>query len=258
MSTHSFGAYARYYNLLYHDKDYTAEAAFIDGLIARYACGPTKQLRLLDMGCGTGRHLLALADLGYTDLSGNDVSADMISIARQDANAAKRNISYYNHFFQEAFRIPGKFDVVTALFSAVNYIVNCKEQLQSFGIIHSLLNPGGLFLFDYWNGHAVVRDYSPVRVLQKQQNGTEIIRISRTGLDLVQQQATVQFTGYYMEHDRKMMAFEETHRLHYYFFAEMESLLQRTGFTILQRMGFMKPDVPVDPYDWNVCIVAQK
>ena len=32
-----FGTYARYYDLLYKDKDYTSEALFVESLLARHA-----------------------------------------------------------------------------------------------------------------------------------------------------------------------------------------------------------------------------
>jgi glycine/sarcosine N-methyltransferase len=43
--------------------------------------GPPGELGLLDAACGTGRHLVALADLGYW-VAGLDVSADMLVAAR--------------------------------------------------------------------------------------------------------------------------------------------------------------------------------
>ena len=47
------GTYSRYYNLLYKDKDYAGEAAYIYDLIGRYRPGATN---ILNLGCGTGRH----------------------------------------------------------------------------------------------------------------------------------------------------------------------------------------------------------
>jgi len=61
MST--FGAgYAAYYNLLYQEKDYAGEAAYIDGMVKQYC--PAAQ-SVLNLGCGTGRHDFELLKLGY-------------------------------------------------------------------------------------------------------------------------------------------------------------------------------------------------
>ena len=56
-----FGDYARYYNLLYRDKDYAGETDFVLGTLHR--AGTTPQ-SLLDLGCGTGRHALEMATRG--------------------------------------------------------------------------------------------------------------------------------------------------------------------------------------------------
>src|SRR5260370_40837549 len=81
-----FDAYARYYDLLYRRKDYAAEAAYVDSLLRRYEV-PGR--RLLELGCGTGRHATELASLGYT-IHGIDRSDVMLEEAEMRArvNAA--------------------------------------------------------------------------------------------------------------------------------------------------------------------------
>jgi len=46
-----FALYARYYDLLYADKDYAGEAAYVAGLIRQRLPGAT---RILELGSGTG------------------------------------------------------------------------------------------------------------------------------------------------------------------------------------------------------------
>jgi methylase of polypeptide subunit release factors len=57
-----FGAYARYYDLLYRDKDYAAEAQYVHRLIQSHALGARS---ILELGCGTGAHAVLLAGEGY-------------------------------------------------------------------------------------------------------------------------------------------------------------------------------------------------
>ena len=56
-----FADAARYYDILYRDKDYAAEAEFIHALIGKYA--PNSQ-QILELGAGTGGHAQCLAELG--------------------------------------------------------------------------------------------------------------------------------------------------------------------------------------------------
>ena len=53
-----FKDYSNYYDLLYSDKDYEAEADYIDHLIQKNNPGAKT---ILNLGCGTGKHDFLLA-----------------------------------------------------------------------------------------------------------------------------------------------------------------------------------------------------
>ena len=73
----AFDAYSRYYDLLYRDKDYAAEAQYVAGALRRHA---PQAKRLLELGCGTGGHAEHLARAGYA-VDGFDVSDTMLARA---------------------------------------------------------------------------------------------------------------------------------------------------------------------------------
>ena len=54
----SFLNYAQYYDIFYQNKDYAAEADFVARVIKQHRPGAET---LLDIGCGTGRHLHGLS-----------------------------------------------------------------------------------------------------------------------------------------------------------------------------------------------------
>ena len=68
----------------------------------------SREQRILDIGCGTGRHLLELARRGYCNLVGIDLSASMLARAREKAEQEDlavdfiiedaRSIDYRNEF----------------------------------------------------------------------------------------------------------------------------------------------------------------
>lgn len=250
-----FSDYSEYYDLLYEDKPYRAEAEYIAGLIARFSSRAASPERILDLACGTGRHCLELAALGYS-VEGSDASAGMIHRAERVAGEQGAPVRFYNHSFQESQRIGKTYDVVVSLFSSIGYLTTHRELVTSLHNIHSLLAPQGLFIFDYWNGNAVIKDYAPLKVLQKSTGNHELIRISRTSLDIEQQLAKIDFQFICLENGVKQHEFTEQHTVRYFFFKEIEAYLDICGFNLLYRSRFMGDTC--SPDDWNITIVARK
>jgi len=253
-----FDVYAAFYDLLYKDKDYKGESDYIDKLIQKFSKKEKSKTSLLDLACGTGKHLFELSSKGYASLTGSDISNSMIEIAKKHAEIKSKKIAFYNHSFQESDKINQTFDVVISMFSAMNYLTSYDDQSKTLSNIHSLLKKDGLFIFDYWNGCAVTENYSPVKVLKKKQDDAEIIRISETKLDLIDQRATVKFTCNYFKDNLRIADFEETHFLHYYYFSEMKNLIVSHGFEILHISPFMQMDNIATPQEWNISIIAKK
>ncbi|NJN27895.1 MAG: class I SAM-dependent methyltransferase [Cyclobacteriaceae bacterium] len=249
--------YSDFYDLLYKDKNYKDEALFIDKLITGYY-NQQKEIQLLDLACGTGRHLDELHNIGYVQLSGSDISGSMIKVAEERFKTQGKSVKLYNSSFQKSNEIPGEYDVVISMFSAVNYIINYQDQVLSFRNIYNLLKKGGVFIFDFWNGNAVVDHYSPVKVVRKKEGDKEIQRISETSIDTITQDVTVKFTCSLYEQEKRELEFIESHNLHYYYFPEIKNLLYQTGFSVDKICPFMNADAEVNPMDWNIAVVAKK
>ncbi|HXV17836.1 MAG TPA: methyltransferase domain-containing protein, partial [Gemmatimonadaceae bacterium] len=72
-----FAGYSRYYDLLYRDKDYGAEALYVSQLIKTHS---PDAVSIMEIGCGTGAHAAELAELGY-NVTGVDMSEGMLEAA---------------------------------------------------------------------------------------------------------------------------------------------------------------------------------
>jgi 2-polyprenyl-3-methyl-5-hydroxy-6-metoxy-1,4-benzoquinol methylase len=251
-----FDVYARYYDLMYMGKDYKAEAEYIAGLIRRYAAEKQRPLRVLDLACGTGKHAFELSALGF-EMQGSDISGNMIGVARESAKVRGASIQFHNESFQTCDRLQGPFDIVISMFSAIDYVTTHADLIRTMSNVHGLLADDGLFIFDHWNAAAVTASYSPVRVLRKNDARGELVRVSETTLDPIEQIATIHYTCLYLAGGEKV-EFEEIHRMRYHTFTEMELLLRTQGFDILNRCPFLEPDRQVRVDDWNIGIVARK
>src|ERR1700689_148734 len=83
--TEVFGRdYADAYDVIYRNKNYEGEVDLIERVLVRHGLGGPR--RLLDLGCGTGNHVLPLAQRGHAVI-GVDRSSGMLARARAKALA---------------------------------------------------------------------------------------------------------------------------------------------------------------------------
>jgi SAM-dependent methyltransferase len=99
--------------------------------------------RLLDVGCGTGKSFLPMLERGY-EVTGCDISPAMVDRARVAAAGCA------DVLVADARDLPvlGRFDLVTSLDDALNYVLSDAELGMTFAGIARNLRPGGLFVFD--------------------------------------------------------------------------------------------------------------
>lgn len=105
---------------------------------------------VLDIGCGTGRYVIPLSKKGW-DVTGVDSSESMLGVLRQKAKRHQITADVITKDFAEA-DITKKFDLAMAFFSII-YILPDKEILSFLQKVHRLLNPDGLFIFNFFNAY---------------------------------------------------------------------------------------------------------
>jgi SAM-dependent methyltransferase len=98
--------------------------------------------RVLDLGCGTGRHSLELARHGFS-VVGVEISEELVEIARNEA--ARHGLAA--EFVRADLRrldYEAEFDIVLNLNDgAVGYFETDEENHKTFEVISSALKPGG-------------------------------------------------------------------------------------------------------------------
>ncbi len=102
--------------------------------------------RVLDLCCGTGSASILMAERHF-DVTGVDISPEMIEIARSKARKAGREIEFHVGDASK-LSIPGKFDLVISLFDSLNYILEADKLQQAFDRVSAHLEHDGLFIFD--------------------------------------------------------------------------------------------------------------
>ena len=131
------------YVALYPHRDLAAARFEVGGLVERGLRGT-----VLDLGCGFGRHLLALRERGL-EAVGMDRSEGLLGLARQLEGGALRGRLVRGDFRALPFR-ERSFDAVVMLFSSFGYFSDA-ENARVLGECARVLRPGGLFVLDLMN-----------------------------------------------------------------------------------------------------------
>lgn len=249
----AFEQYAPWYDLLYEDKDYVGEAAFVDERLRAHGGGGGT---LLDLGCGTGVHALEFARLGW-DVTGIDLSDAMIRKATTQPSRGGRPVS----FRQGDACIAGperNFDAVVSLFHVASYQTSQAKFEGLLTTAQSALKPGGLLLFDYWYGGAVLAQGVETRVKVIERRPLRVTRIAQSDHDEAQAIVQVNYTLFCEDQSAsKVHRIDESHRMRYWFPFEIAASLKTTGFDLIGHFAWPSTEPPSSS-TWAAYSVARK
>jgi len=228
-----FGSYSRYYDLLYRDKDYVSEAGYVRSLIQQYRPSASS---LLDLGCGTGRHALLLAEMGYR-VSGVDLSETMLASAQERLRLRSAGLGQ-SAFVPPQFvrgdvrsiRLGSKFDVVVSLFHVMSYQIENEDLQGALATIREHLVPGGLFVFDCWYGPAVLSDRPQVRIRRLEDDAISVTRCAEPVLHANSNVVDVNYHVFIRDKATQQVdELKDAHRMRYLFAPEVQLLLEAAG-----------------------------
>lgn len=219
-----FGLYAEYYDLLYNDKDYQSEAKYVADLIREYL---PAAMTILELGCGTGAHAAELARLGFT-VYGIDTSASMLDQAQARKANLDINIANQMQFAQgdvRTYRAGIMTDVVTSLFHVFSYQSTNDDLLAAFQTAAAHLRPGGVLIFDYWFGPAVLTQRPEVRVKRLENDKLRVMRVAEPTMNPSDNRVTVNYTVLIdAKTDGRSERVQERHDMRYLFVPEIEGI----------------------------------
>jgi SAM-dependent methyltransferase len=102
--------------------------------------------RILDLGCGPGDLLAAFRHAGYTALSGVDISAEQVAIARNSFPGVVQG-DLFDYLRQPDI---GPFDLITA-FDLLEHLTR-DEAIEFLRLVHGKLRSGGTLILQLPNG----------------------------------------------------------------------------------------------------------
>jgi SAM-dependent methyltransferase len=246
--------YSAVYDLLYQDVDYAGavdqvESHLVDGM----------GLSLLDLGCGTGRHL-EFFKKRHKKVVGVDISAGMLR--RAAALNPDVELSCQD---ARSFIVDGHFDVVVMMSAVLCYQVANQDVTDTFRRVYDHLVPGGMFIFDVWHGPTVLSTKPERRAKRIKDVDFDLIRVVEPKLHLMTNMVTCSYSWKFVKKDDAVdigAAYadgNEVHKARYFFPTEIDLFAKATGFDVLSvaRADNGQPFGDHDDY-WHARYVLQR
>lgn len=207
---------APYYDRIYSFKDYAAETAELKRFISCHL--PSGRTRLLDVACGTGRHLEFLR--GAFAAEGLDQSPELL------AQAQARNPEMKFHLGDmRTFDLMSRFDVITCLFSSIGYMTTIDDLHAAIANMARHLTAGGLLIVEPW---LTPEAWQPGTVHGLFVDDPEL-KIARVSTSLAHGKLSVFDLHHLIGTPEKTVHVVEHHEMGLYTRREMDRALERAG-----------------------------
>ena len=188
---HFFDRYADRYDGEVFTKNTEAEIKFLIEQLQLPAGAP-----ILDVGCGTGRHSVGLAERGF-QVTGVDLSKGMLAVARRRAEAAAVEVEWVRSD-AAAFRRTVSFDAAICLCEGAMCLLGpdddaLQRDMTILANVLDALRPGAMFVLNVLNACRHIRAYTDADIaagkfdigdLTEQSDVAELLNDEAIALDI--------------------------------------------------------------------------
>lgn len=226
----SYERFAYLYDQLMQDVPYEHWVEIVEVYAEKYHLQGNK---LLDLACGTGELSVRFAQKGY-DVTGADLSADMLSVAQAKAEGLDIPIQFFQQDMT-ALEDLGKYDIIGIFCDSLNYLKDEQAVKKTFEGVHRLLKSGGMFLFDVHSVYKMEHIFSDANFSYDDEDITYIWNsFEGETPHSVEHELTFfvldKTSGKYDRFDE--MHFQRTYHVDFY-----KNLLENTGFKEIEITG---------------------
>ncbi|OXM15313.1 SAM-dependent methyltransferase [Paenibacillus herberti] len=158
------------YLIVYRHRDWKQAEREVALLVAGLDLRPGA--RIADIGCGMGRHSLALSKLGYS-VVGMDLSEALLEEARNQEESEA--VTWVHGDMRQIPFEDEEFDAVVNLFTSFGYFEKDEEHVQVLREMRRILKPGGRFLIDFLNSEQVKATLVPESHRNDEESDTVIV-----------------------------------------------------------------------------------
>ena len=218
------------YDKFYAQKDYSKETEFIAKFIKN------KKSKILDAGCGTGRHAKLLFEKGYI-VNGFDISPEMVEIA---------NSKMPSHFFTANlldYTSENKYDLIYSFFAVFNHLKNYKQFALALSNLKKCTNERGIIIIDLHNPQ------KSGQKTDKIENATRIMRWRKCGI-LQKEFSKIDFFV-----DKQIYTTRHTFKI--FNITKLKKISQKLGFVSIKFVENYDQTKPATKNSKNIQVILQ-
>lgn len=235
--------------MLYGDKDYVGETEYIHLLIDTHSAAAKS---IIDLGSGTGRHAHLLANCSYR-VHGVERSESMLKSAELANDTATVTFSQGDI---RSVRVGDTFDVAISLFHVISYMSENRKVLDTFNAALTHLKTGGLFVFDFWCGPAVLSNRPATRITRVSNDSTKVTRLAESDPHINSNLVDVNYELLLQDNTGRVKILKESHTMRYFFLPETRAYLTQSNFELVKAEEWMT-GAQLGDNTWGVAIIAK-
>ena len=224
-----FSLEAKLYDKVWGKHDYDADVKFLVDVFKAHSCKS-----IIDVGCGTGNHAVRLSDVEYK-VTGVDASPAMLKTARKKDRGRKiRFIEGDMKDIEAVLSGLNRFDAAISLGQVFQHLYTDQQVTDFLGELLTVLRSKGLFVFNARNAVKINDERSNRLTLD------HLVREKEMQLAVLAQNRrdagdpnTIVWTPLYLTRIGGKVDFQvREHRLRWFEFKSLKSLLVKAGFEI--------------------------
>jgi len=191
---------------------------------------------LLELGCGTGRLLIPMAEAGIK-ITGIDNSWNMLQVAKEkiarEPIRVQRNIELV-HARMQNFRLKKKFSLIVCMFNTFMYLIKRRDQLQALKNVHRHLDTNGLFINEVFIPSFTLKERTSQHDIVDRKNQMRFRKVEKLRYHYDTQILDVDYI-YEKINDKSEAEVSYVHsfQLRYTLYPEMKELLTKSGLEIV-------------------------
>lgn len=251
------GELVEYYDLFFLNNDVSGEVQYIKSIVEEFKDNKGEDVKLLDVGCGTGAHAYEFGRY-FDNVLGVDISKDMIAFAKEKHVGEKINYEVQDI---RQLRLQNKYDIVTALSHVIGYQLENMDVENMLLSIQRAMSDGGIFIFNFYNEPEILNGSLKPRTQTIENESLKITRFSNATPDTMENELLLDYYYIIQNYNMQPTAIEIHEKMRYFTLKEICYYLDKCGFKLLKAFDWDycgKARISSGLTSWNAGIAAKK